>query len=193
MKLRIQAADPGDHETLRALLIDAADDLAGAGSHVLEDKLPWDGHPILLADAAGHPVLVSFDIHNSLAALLNGLQASDRLVAALPWLNQVYKPLQQLEKPPRLIVVSAVPPPGHQALLTGNPALTLLTCRLLRVNDDTGVLLENLDLEPRLRAPSPHPASQPVPLTVAARPRDPAPAQELPPLSAQEIVYFQQL
>lgn len=193
MKLRIQDADPADHATLRTLLIAAADDLAGTASHLLEDQLPWDGHPILLADAAGHPVLVSFDMHNSQAALLNGLRASDQLAAALPWINQVYEPLQQLGNSPRLIVVSAAPPPGHQALLTGNPALTLFTCRVLRVNDDTGVLLEKLDAEPQHRAPFPASASQPVPLTVAARPREPAAEQQLPPLSAQEIVYFQQL
>ena len=51
MKLKIQTRELSDREELRALFIDAREQLAGAGSKVLESKLPWDGHPILLVDA----------------------------------------------------------------------------------------------------------------------------------------------
>jgi len=75
MKLHIQSSPNCSQEELRTLLIDAADQLAGANSCLLEPKLHWDGYPILLADAQGHPVLISFDTENSQAALLNGLHA----------------------------------------------------------------------------------------------------------------------
>jgi len=87
MTLHIRPVADCDADTLRALLIDAAEQLAGADSVLLEAKLRWDGHPILLADANGNPVLVSFDLQDSQSALLNGLKASDQLAAALPWVS----------------------------------------------------------------------------------------------------------
>ena len=83
MKLHIQSGQPCDREQLRTLLLDAADELAGEQHSLLEAKLPWDGHPILLADSQGHPVLVSFEPENSQAALVNGLAAIEQLTAAL--------------------------------------------------------------------------------------------------------------
>lgn len=194
MKLRIRTADHNDREDLRALLIDAADELAGPGSCLLEAMLPWDGHPVLLADQEGHPVLISFDMQNSQAALLGGLLASDQLTAALPWVNQVYEPLKQLQKAPRLVVVSAEPPPGYQALLTGSQSLTLFTCRVLRVNDDTGVLLEKLHPQDRTFENTAEQGKDAVPLTFTPRARlQPVPENDLPPLSTEETSYFQQL
>lgn len=195
MKLRIQAVDHCDREALRALLIDAADQLTGMESCLLEPKLPWDGHPILLADAEGHPVLVSFDIENSQAALLNGLHASDQLAVALPWVNQIYTALKQQQKPPRLVVVTAEPPPGNEAALTGNQALRLFTCRVLRINEDTGLLLEplNRELPTAVITAAPSRVPQAVPLSAATGPTEPMTDKDPAPLSDQEIAYFQQL
>jgi hypothetical protein len=194
MKLRIQTADLNDREDLRALLIEAAEQLAGPGSCLLEAALPWDGHPILLADQEGHPVLISFDMQHSQAALLGGLQASDQLAAALPWVNQVYEPLKQLQKAPRLVVVSAEPPPGHRALLTGRQTLTLFTCRVLRVNEDTGILLEQLRRQDRALENTAGPRGNAQPLSFAPRVRpQPDTENDLPPLSTEEATYFQQL
>lgn len=192
--MKVQTVDRCDEETLRALLIDAAGELAGAGTGLLEPKLPWDGHPILLVDADRHPVLISFDMHNSPAALLNGLQASDRLAAALPWVNQVYPALEQRQKPPRLIVVAAEPPPGNQAVLRESPALTLYTCRILRANEDTGLLLARAALpNPQAdRTAVPDGLASPLTLVEASRPAEAATA-DLPSLSEQEAAYFQQL
>ncbi len=196
MRLNIQAVEDCDPEALRALLIDAADDLVGTDHCLLESQLPWDGHPILLADAEAHPVLISFDLANSQAALLNGLHASDQLSAALPWVNQVYTGLRQLEKKPRLVVVTSEPPPGYQAVLTGDQSLSLFLCRVLRVNDETGVLLERLthsDLASQATPPSGVQAgNRPVPLTIAPE-SSPASDPPEPALSEQEAHYFQQL
>ncbi len=195
MKLHIQAVEDYDRETLRTLLIDAADELVGPGSSVLEPMLPWDGHPILLVDAECRPVLVSFDRDNSQAALLSGLRASDQLTLALPWVNQVYAALKQQQQPPRLIVVSAEPPPGNRAVLTDSQTITLLTCRVLRVNEDTGVLLEQVDREPRPAEVATATPRQPqlVPVALASRAPEPTADQDLAPLSEQETAYFQQL
>jgi hypothetical protein len=195
MKLHIQATERCDREQLRALLIDAADQLAGKHSCLLEAKLPWDGYPILLADTEGHPVLVSFDTENSLAALLNGLQAADQLATALPWVNQVYAALQNRQEPPRLVVVTRETPPGSEAVLAGSPRLALFTCKVLLVNGDTGVLLERID-EPALAAtvvvPTVVPAREAELRTrrqSAAQPAD----DRLPSLSDAERAYFRQL
>ena len=118
MKLHIQTAEPCDREQLRTLLIDAADELAGQHHHLLEAKLPWDGHPILLADSQGHPVLVSFEPENSQAALVNGLVATEQLTAALPWINQIYASLGKQQRPLKLVIVSPEPPPGSKAILS---------------------------------------------------------------------------
>jgi hypothetical protein len=193
MKLHIQTVEPCDRETLRGLLIDAADQLAGKDSCLLEAKLPWDGYPILLADAQGHPVLVSFDAENSLAALLNGLQATEQLASALPWVNQVYSALQNRQEPPRLVVVSGETPPGSETVLAGSPQLTLFTCKVLQVNGDTGVLLERLDTPQAATAAVIAPATaQAAGSGVRRLVAAPAP-DELPSLSDAERAYFQQL
>ncbi|VAW75126.1 hypothetical protein MNBD_GAMMA14-1125, partial [hydrothermal vent metagenome] len=85
MKLCIETAESCDCEELRTLIIDAAEQLLGAGHTLLEAKLPWDGHPVLFSDTDGHPVLISFDAEQSQAALLNGLKTSEQLSNALPW------------------------------------------------------------------------------------------------------------
>jgi len=192
MTLHIRPVADCDADTLRALLIDAAEQLAGADSVLLEAKLRWDGHPILLADANGNPVLVSFDLQDSQSALLNGLKASDQLAAALPWVSQVYPALGEYQKYPRLVVVTSDPPPGCRAVLAAHPALTLFTCRLLSVNEDIGLLLECA------AAPTPLSdvaASQPRTLSLAKAPctRMPSNPDDLAPLSEQESAYFQQL
>lgn len=194
MKLNIQA-DRCDRETLRALLIDAADTLAGSGSSLLEATLPWDGHPILLADADAHPVLVSFDLDDNGAALLGGLQASDRLAMALPWLNQVYEALQQQHRPPRLIVVTREPSPGTRAALAGNGSLELFTCQVLRINEDLGVLLEKQCRTPTPGSQADTAGTAPRPAIFAVAPTTAPPVNEadLPPLSEQEAAYFEQL
>jgi hypothetical protein len=199
MKLRIRRVAECGREELRTLLIDAAQELLGDNSCLLEAQLPWDGYPILFADAEKHPVLISFDLSNSQAALLGGLHCTDRLAAALPWLNQVYAALDQRQNPPRLIVVTDEPPPGSQAILRDSgQSLSLFTCTVLQVNGDTGILLEPVD------APSIGSGAQRPPATVepvravsnnAQRQRQDAPdnSDELPPLTEQERAYFQQL
>lgn len=189
MKLHIQKAERCDREVLRTLLIDAADQLAGEGSCLLELRLPWDGNLILLADTRARPILISFDPDNSQAALINGLQAADRLAIALPWANKVYAPLQNRQETLKLIVISDDAPPGSDAVLAGNPGLTLFTCKVLRVNDDLGVLLKRID-RPIVRSdlaavPTPEPAES----TQAGVPVD----ETLPSLSPEERLYFRQL
>ena len=179
MKLRIKSAPHCDREELRTLLIDAADELAGENSCLLEPKLPWDGHPILLADAEGHPVLVSFDLADSQAALVSGLHATDQLAVALPWVNQVYATLQQRQKAPRLVVVSSEPPPGGEAVLRSGTA--------------AGILLEPLDGAPAARAAATTLAHSTQPAVPDVAPPAPRAAETVPPLSDEERAYFQQL
>ena len=195
MKLRIKSAPHCDREELRTLLIDAADELAGENSCLLEPKLPWDGHPILLADAEGHPVLVSFDLADSQAALVSGLHATDQLAVALPWVNQVYATLQQRQKAPRLVVVSSEPPPGGEAVLRSDSGagLTIFSCRVLSVNGDTGILLEPLDGAPAARAAATTLAHSTQPTVPDVAPPAPRAAETVPPLSDEERAYFQQL
>lgn len=194
MKLHIQPIEHCEPEELRTLLIDAADLLAGENCCLLEARLPWDGHPILLADAQGHPVVVSFDTGNSLVALLNGLQSTEQLATALPWVNQVYAPLQNRQEPPRLVVVTRETPPGSEAVLAGSPRLALFTYRVLRVNGETGVLLERAD-QPAATTAAVGPATARERETVSwpRRPTSPPTAETLPSLSDAERTFFQQL
>ena len=104
--MKIETAETPDREQLRSLLLDAADQIAGAGASILEPRLRWDGNPMLLADAQLRPVLVSFEPEDSEAALINGLRGVEQLHNALPWINQVYETLQQRQQPPRLVVVA---------------------------------------------------------------------------------------
>lgn len=191
MKLQIQNVASRDNEQLRTLLIDAIDELVGQQSRLLEAKLPWDGHPLLLADAEGHPVLVSFDLANSQAALVNGLVATEQLSAALPWINQVYEPLGQLQKPPRLVIVSPEPPPGSTALLANCPNLLLFNFRILNINGETGLLLERTAGTRPAEEPAPEPKAAPAEATITA-PKVVS-SRELPALSEEESTYFQQL
>ncbi|MCO6412581.1 MAG: hypothetical protein J5I92_07535 [Thiogranum sp.] len=197
MKLRITASDITDPEELRTLLIDAADELAGAGCRILEPQLSWDGHPILLADAGLHPVLVSFDVAHGQAALLNGLKNAEQLAGTLAWVNQVYDFLQQQQRAPKLIVVSRELPPGATAILSACPNLSLFRYRILNVNGETGLWLERMsgDNAP-LKAesvPAPAPAAAPParPFVVAATAA--TDNDTLPSLSDEENAYFQQL
>ena len=194
MTLHIQATERCDPDELRTLLIEAADQLVGNNSCVLEARLPWDGYPILLADAEGHPVLVSFDTENSLAALLNGLQATDQLATALPWVNQVYAALRNRQEPPRLVVVTRETPPGSEAVLAGSPRLALFTCKVLLVNGDKGVMLERVAkhaARAAVVAPAVVPARDAPPR--AWRPAAPPAGESPPSLSEAERIYFQQL
>lgn len=195
MKLRIKSAPHCSREELRTLLIDATAELAGENSCLLEPKLPWDGHPILLADAGGHPVLVSFDLADSQAALVSGLHATDQLAIALPWVNQVYATLQQRQKAPRLVVVSSEPPPGSEAVLrSGSGAgLTMFSCRVLSVNGDMGILLEPLDGAPAARAAVTTLSHATQPAVPEVAPAAPRAAETVPSLSDEERAYFQQL
>ncbi len=194
MKLYIQTTASCDREQLRTLLIDSADELAGKQSSVLEAKLPWDGHPMLLADALGHPILVSFELENSQAALVNGLVAIEQLTAALPWINQVYTPLGEQQRLPRLVLVSPESPPGSTAILASCPNLSLFSYRILSINGDTGLLLERLSGYPLPEATQPEQnraSSAPVQAVVETGTSN---GDSTPPaLSNEERAYFQQL
>ena len=196
MKLRIEPAPTGDREQLRALLIDAAEQLAGIDSKVLEPKLPWDGQPILVADKDLHPVLISFDPQQSQSALLSGLQGIEQLTAALPWVNQVYDVLQQRRAPPKLVVVSSEFPPGAETVLTDCPNLKIFRCQVLRVNDATGLWLEQLNDNTRQadRQITPQLTARQVNASpVKAVERSSRSEDKLPALSNEEAAYFQQL
>lgn len=189
--MKIQTIELQDREELRALLLDAAEELAGPGAGVLEPRLPWDGHPILLVDAEQRPVLVSFDNLNAQASLLSGLNATEMLSTALPWLNRIYEALGEKQLAPKLVVVSRDAPPGSDPVLNQCACLRLFQFRALRVNGETGLLLEPLQataaaVTPTASAAQPQPRIQPV---------DPLPSHEqsLPPLSGEEDAYFQQL
>ncbi len=189
MKLCVKTTDIVDADELRTLLIDAADELTEGESLLLEPKLPWDGYPILLADAQRRPVVISFDPLNSQAALLNGLQATEQVATALPWINQVYDALHKQLHPPRLVVISHDPPPGA-ALLAGCPDLKLFGYKVVRINQETGLLLEPVitgsdntidtapEREPPVAAENEAPRTGPV---------------ALPTLSDEEKNYFRQL
>jgi hypothetical protein len=187
MKLKIQATDINDREELRALLIDAADELIGENHQMLEPKLPWDGHPILMVDASLHPVLISFDPEQGQAALLSGLQAAEQLTVALPWINQVYDALQQQQLPPRLVVISKEPPAGT-AMLASSQQLSVFSYKALRVNGETGLWLERLDAATEADS-EPATVFEPQAVLVSNVPDKDA----LPPLSKEETSYFQQL
>ena len=194
MKLHIQSSPNCSQEELRTLLIDAADQLAGANSCLLEPKLHWDGYPILLADAQGHPVLISFDTENSQAALLNGLHAIEQLAVALPWVNQVYDNLKQQKKAPRLVVVSRESPPGAGVVLADSPRLKLFTYRILRINDDTGIWLECLDQYLGSAGLTDSRDTKPKAVTTEIqRPAQVTATGTLPALSEDERAYFRQL
>jgi hypothetical protein len=193
VKLVIRPLAQCEREDLRTLLMDAADQLAGDNCRLLEAELPWEGRPILLADARGCPVLVSFDPGDARAALINGLLAADRLAVELPWMHQTYSGLDRQQRRAALVVVSTEPPPGGASVLAAVPELQLFGYRLLRVNDDTGILLEAVtaSLEPTassVRPDSPQPADHSAAVVHPIRSRE-----ELPPLSEQELAYFQQL
>lgn len=196
MKLSIHSAATGDREELRALLIDAADQLAESNCRILEAKLPWDGQPILLVDSELHPVLVSFDTGPGQSALLNGLQGAEQLAIALPWVNQVYDDLQKQQKAPRLVVVSREAPPGAETILSSCPDLRCFTYRILNVNGEAGIWLEPIARPapmPAQAAPA-HPVSV-EPITKAQPETRPTTATvtALPALSNEESAFFQQL
>lgn len=190
--MKIEPAELQNREELRTLLLDAADQLAGDNARVLEPRLPWDGHPILLVDAAQHPVLVSFDSANPQAALLNGLNSVEMLTTALPWINRVYDALGEKQLAPRLVVVSHEPPPGAATILDSCRDLRLLRFRVLRVNGETGLLLEDT----RVTAPQTSTADTtpaPAPAAPVVRPVTEPAGDTLPSLSTDEDNYFQQL
>jgi hypothetical protein len=187
MKLKIETAETPDREQLRSLLLDAADQIAGAGASILEPRLRWDGNPMLLADAQLRPVLVSFEPEDSEAALINGLRGVEQLRNALPWINQVYETLQQRQQPPRLVVVAREFPPGA-TVLGACPGLRLYRYQPLSVNGEVALCFEPVDLPPAARATQ---ESAPRPDT-AALPQQ-ASNDILPPLSDAESAYFQQL
>ena len=194
MKLHIQMAEPCDREQLRTLLIDAADELAGEHHRLLEAKLPWDGHPMLLADSQGHPVLVSFEPENSQAALVNGLVATEQLTAALPWINQIYASLGKQQRPPKLVIVSPEPPPGAKAILSTCPNLSLFNYRILNINGDTGLWLEKTtELSTSTGSQHRHDETRPSPVQPVAKTTTDDSNTVLPTLSAEESTYFQQL
>lgn len=190
MRLCVKTEGVIDREILRALLIEAVDDLTGGKSQLLETTLPWDGHPILAADAEHHPVLISFDPVNSQSALLSGLQATEQVATALPWINQVYAALHKQLRPPRLVVISHDPPPGAAALLAGCPKLKLFSYKVVRIKEETGLLLEpvipdgdtSIGMTPDTEPPA-----------IARTREPPAGPVALPTLSEKEKAYFRQL
>ena len=198
MKLCIETAETCDCEELRTLIIDAAEQLLGTGNTLLEAKLPWDGHPVVFADAEGHPVLVSFEPEQSQAALLNGLKASEQLSSALPWVNQVYEALGNRQLPVHLIVVSHEYPPGSETILSNCPQLMLYRYRTLSINGETGLWLEQAN-SPSTGTPAgsttaPHAISASTPSAAPPEPESPPTTDnELPPLSDEESAFFQQL
>ena len=187
MKLKIETAETPDQEQLRSLLLDAADQIAGTGSSILEPRLRWDGNPMLLADAQLRPVLVSFEPEDSEAALINGLRGVEQLRNALPWINQIYETLQQRQQEPRLVVVAREFPPGA-TVLGACPGLRAYRYQALSVNGEVALCFEPLDLPPAARATQ---ESAPRPDTTALPQQ--ASNDILPPLSEAESAYFQQL
>lgn len=190
MRLCVKTEGAVDREALRALLIEAVDDLTGGKSQLLETTLPWDGHPILVADAEHHPVLISFDPINSQSALLSGLQATEQIATALPWINQVYTALHKQLRPPRLVVISHDPPPGAAALLAGCPKLKLFSYKVVRINEETGLLLEPVITDGDTSI-SMTPDTEPPAIARTGAP--PAGPVALPTLSEKEKAYFRQL
>lgn len=193
MKLHIRSTQVIDREELRTLLIDSIDELVGGNAQILEPKLPWEGHPILVADAQQRPVLISFDPDNAQAALLGGLQAAEQISDALPWINQVYDALHKQQQPPRLVVISRQAPPGAASILATCPCLTLFSYKVLQVNDETGLWLEAVGTQRSEQSIATiHPEPRPEPAIT----RNVLPARvtdSLPPLSDEEKLYFRQL
>jgi len=181
-----------DTDELRTLLIDAADELTDGESRLLEARLPWDGHPILLADKQNRPVLVSFDPLSGQAALLNGLQATEQVATALPWINQVYDALQNQLRSPRLVVISYDPPPGAAALLAGCADIKLFSYKVIRTDQETGLLLEPVITSGRASIDKTPEHEPPPPVATTGSPPRTGPVA-LPTLSEEEKNYFRQL
>lgn len=195
MKLHIRTQEQCTREELRKLLLEVADDYAGRGHQVLEPRLPWDGHPALLADAQGRPLLLSFDPENNQAALVNGLTAIEQLCAALPWINQVYDALRGKQLRPHLLVVSPEPPPGADAVLEACHKLTFFTFKIVNVNADTGIWLQPLaSTGSATETPAkPHAPAQYTGPRIAAAPAQREPGATNNTLTDEERNYFQQL
>ncbi|HFD80207.1 MAG TPA: hypothetical protein ENK05_07450 [Gammaproteobacteria bacterium] len=193
MTLHIENTQLRDPERLRSLLLDAAENLGGKGSVVLEPRLPWEAQAMLLADADQQPVVVSFDAEQARMALLNGLQLLEQLSAALPWINQVHDALQQKQRPPRLVVVSEDFPPGAREVLASCPSLKLFRYRALQVNGETGLWLERMNPgREQITDTSLPTAVDEAPPAAELAPEESG-ESALPPLSAEETAYFQQL
>jgi len=146
LKIEISNQELQDREELRTLLIDAATQLAGEGSRLLEARLPAPGHPILLVDTKLQLVIVSFDPADSSpaaeTALINGLQTAEQLAASLAWVNQAYSALQNSMRPPRLVIVCKSLPPGATVVLAGCAEISMFRFQVLDINGETGLWLE---------------------------------------------------
>ena len=199
MKLTIKSSEITNREELRTLLMDDIEELAGEGAKILEPRLTWNGFPLLLVDAAAHPVIVCFDLESEESALMDGLNAIDRLSVALPWVNQVYPDLGNEQRAPRLIVVCKNDPPGAKNILANRKNLTLFRYRLLHVNEETGLWLEAIENHAQqvetsfTAATTSQPPADKAPAIAEIKPNKTTQDAGLPSFSDEEASYFQQL
>ena len=130
-------------QILRKLVAASLQNFLGPCS-LLDPELPFTGAPMLVLEAHGDLVLLSFDPEDGGHALLAGLAAWNDLIANRLWLTRQYPEVAPFlqDQVPRLAVLMPTLLPGADLLVRGSNEVMIFTFRVLAVNGETALLID---------------------------------------------------
>ena len=165
---------------------------------ILDLEAPLPGKPILLLSQDNCLVIISFDLHDTGDALLNGLRASEKLLCEAEIFKKLYPILQKknlnLRERIKLLLLTPADKTNKLGHDLFNDQVSIYTFRGISVNGETMLMIEP---EIPLSSPSYNnkrksdPELDREPMIDASFDKDPELSTEK--LSTDEVLFFKQL
>jgi hypothetical protein len=136
MTLHIRPAGEIGQQDLRRLVLENLTVLLGDDARPCESLPELEENCLLVTNGQNELSLLSFDMEDPGRALLKGLALMDQLGSDLAALF-----MREYRRPSRLMVLTPVAPPGR-VIFGRNCPVSWTGFRVLRVNDDLGLMFE---------------------------------------------------
>ena len=133
-----------DNELLRKLLLVSLDSIFDS-FQVLDKEAPLAGNPILLLTPDQQINIISFDVHTQENALLNGIEATEKLLVDIPLFKRIYPELRSITNNDiqvRLVLLHHAASIINSAACFFNNNINIYSYRPIGINGEAALLIE---------------------------------------------------
>lgn len=152
MNINIEIASQIPDQDLHDLILQNFGKIIGAGHELIAPQLPFDGNHILALDKEQKSVIITYDKYDGGNALLSGIATLEKLAASRELIYHLYPRLTErspgnddllsIEKI-KLVILAPQAVPGIEYLASHLPNVAVFNFQVLKVNDETGLLIES--------------------------------------------------